>query len=107
MSRAQREKGKRGEREAAALLSDLYPAAARTISQARGAEDCDVSGTPWAVEVKCGRAPAPLAALRQCEADAEERGDTRPPLVLVREDRRGWTVTLRWADFARLVGGGT
>jgi hypothetical protein len=106
MSRAQRTKGKVGEREAATLLRELYPSASRTISQARGAEDCDVGGTPWHVEVKVGSKPAPLRALRQALRDAEEHGDDRPPLVMCREDRRGWTVTLRWSDFARLVSEG-
>jgi hypothetical protein len=88
------------------MLRELYPSAARTISQARGAEDCDVGGTPWHVEVKVGAKPSPLRALRQALRDAEEHDDDRPPLVMCREDRRGWTVTLRWADFARLVSEG-
>jgi hypothetical protein len=103
MSRSQRTKGKVGEREAAALLRELFPEAARTISQARGAEDCDVGGTPYFVECKVGAKPAPLKALRQAKGDAAELGDERPPLVMCREDRRGWTVTMDWSTFATLV----
>jgi hypothetical protein len=102
MSKAQRDKGKRAERKVAALLRELYPQAYRTISQARGAEDCDVGGTEWHVEVKSGVKPAPLAALRQAERDT----DGRPALVVCCEDRRGVTVTLRWEDFARVVSEG-
>jgi len=103
MSKSQRDKGKVGEREAATLLRELFPQAARTISQARGAEDCDVGGTGYFVEVKVGAKPAPLKALRQAKADAAELGDERPPLVMCREDRRGWTVTMDWPTFATLV----
>jgi hypothetical protein len=103
VSKSQRTKGKVGEREAAALLRELFPEAARTISQARGAEDCDVGGTPYFCEIKVGAKPAPLKALRQAKGDAKELGDERPPLVMCREDRRGWTVTMDWSTFATLV----
>lgn len=103
MGMRSRRKGKVGEREAAELLRELYPEAARTISQARGAEACDVEGTPWWVEVKVGAKPNPLAALLQAKLDAAAAGDDRPPLVIARRDREGTTVTLAWSDFAALV----
>jgi hypothetical protein len=98
MGAAQREKGKRGERQAAEKLRELYPAAQRTIAQSRGAEDCDVSGLPWWVEVKIGKAPPVLAAMRQALRDT----DGRPPLVMTHQDRGEWLVTMRFDDFKRI-----
>jgi hypothetical protein len=102
---ANRRKGACGEREAAVLLGILYPGAERKPMQARGAarDGCEVEGTPWWVEVKSAAAPRILPALRQARADAKANGDSRPPLVVAKTTRQGWTVTLDWMDFARLV----
>jgi len=102
VSASQRRKGAVGEREAAGLLRQVYPAAFRSASQAGRTDEADVEATPWWVEVKVGARPMPLAALRQAEAAT----DGRPALVLARQDRQGWTVTMRWPDFARLVAEG-
>jgi len=101
MGAHQRAKGARGEREAAELLRRVYPLADRRPMQARGAarDGCDVEGTPWHVEVKRGARPSLLAALDQAERDT----DGRPPLVLARQDRRGWVAVLRWEDLQTLL----
>jgi hypothetical protein len=102
VSASQRRKGAVGEREAASLMRQVYPGAMRSASQAGRTDEADVEGTPWWVEVKVGARPMPLAALRQ----AEDATDGRPALVMARQDRQGWTVTMRWPDFARLVAEG-
>jgi hypothetical protein len=108
MSASQRRKGATGELEAAELLRLVYPYADRRPMQARGAkrDGCEVEGTPWWVEVKSSAAPRILPALRQAERDIADREDHRSPLVMAKTTRRGWTVTLRYADFAALVSEG-
>lgn len=49
----------------------------------------DIEGTPFAVEAKHRRAPRPLAALEQSEAEALERGDKRPAIAVVRPHGSG------------------
>lgn len=98
--RASREKGKRGERLAVALCRLLWPSAVRTISQARGGgEACDVSGTPYHVEVKVGARPNILAAVRQAKGDSK---GARPWLVFSKRDREQPLVTMSWETFAAL-----
>jgi len=99
MARSQREKGKRGEREAAAMLAQAFPAARRNHSQAAGARDCDVSGTPFWVEVKVGKAPPIMPAMDQAIRDT----DGRTPIVMSKRDRGEWLVTMRFGDFLRLL----
>lgn len=100
MSRAQREKGKRGEREAAAVLR-AWGLEARRGRQYAGHEDapdvvCGLFG--FHVEVK----------RRRCSADAwlrEAREDApgKRPLVLHRGDRGEWLCTVCAADVPALV----
>lgn len=101
MSRSQREKGARGEREAAAALRDVYPSADRAPMQSRGAkrDGCEVVGTPFHVEVKIGAKPPVLAAMRQAVRDTKGA----PPLVMTRQDRGEWLATMRWSDLAALL----
>jgi hypothetical protein len=99
VAKKSREKGKRGERAAADKLRELYPDAKRTISQSRGAEDSDVGGTPWHVEVKIGKAPPIAPAMDQAIRDS--RGE-RPPLVMSKKDRGDWLITMRYEDFLRI-----
>lgn len=86
MSKASRDKGQRGEREAATRLGSLFPGATRGLGQARdGSNAADVEGTPFWVEVK---SVARIAAMRFLE-QADAATDGRPPLVLMKECRRG------------------
>ena len=103
--KASRAKGARGEREAAELCRHLWPLADRKPMQARGAkrDGCEVEGTPWWIEVKSAALPRILPALRQARRDSLASGDGRPPLVLAKTTREGWTVTMSFADFAGLV----
>ncbi len=61
---------------------------------AAAGEGCDVEGTPFWVETKHGKAVSPMAALRQCREAQQVRGDTRPPTVIIKDDRKppGWKV---------------
>lgn len=99
-----RDKGKRGEREAAELLRDIFPEARRGLSQSRGggAEEPDIVGLgrPWHIEVGVGATVSPVAKMLQAIRDAKEGS---MPVVLSRRDRCQWMVTLRWSDFADLV----
>jgi hypothetical protein len=106
--RASRAKGGRGEREAAAALGDVLGRPwRRAVGQSRsGADAPDVepdgwsvggaSSTPW-VEVKRGRSTI-TAAMRQAVAAC----GARLPVVVTRQDRGEWLVTVRLADLGRL-----
>lgn len=103
MSRMQREKGARVEREIAAYLThQLGMAVKRQLGQARdGGDDLRINdrlGWPsYSLEVKARRSFAVSAFLRQCEKANEgtnivpvvvmrEDGDTRPMALLRLED---------------------
>lgn len=112
-ARRSRAKGKRLEREVAALvrrdLAEVGGADARRNLQqpGEGGEDL-LSGLPLVIEVSGGRHPSPISKLRQAQAAArlaKLRG--RVPLhsiacAIARRDREDWTVTLDWQDAARL-----
>lgn len=101
MGRASRDKGKRGELEAVRLLRAAgYEDARRGVLQSRGAEVADVEGTPWWLEIKRGSRPNIRRALEQGLGDT----DGRPVVVLSRDDRGPWLVTVRWQDLARVLG---
>lgn len=96
MGKASRDKGKRGEREVAALLRAVWAGAKRGITQSRaGSDSADVEGASIWPEVKLGARPNILAAMRQ----AIEATDGRPPVVFTRRDRGEWMVTMRSEDW--------
>jgi len=108
MSKAQREKGKRLEREAALLLQVAYPGARRSAMQAGGAYQPDIEGTPLWVEVSGGARPDIMGKVRQAErdkADLAEMGcpDHRPILVLTKRDREPWLATMWIGDWLERV----
>lgn len=93
MSRAQREKGKRGERQAAkAVSAALEVRCRRGVQYQGGAESADIQveipGVHW--EVKFVEREAVRQWMRQAEQDA---GD-KVPVVLHRKSRAPWLVTL-------------
>jgi hypothetical protein len=99
MGKAQRDKGKRGEREVAEALRAVYPDAKRGWQSRAGSDAPDVDGTPWWVEVKIGKAPPIWPAWKQ----ANTATDGRPPLVVVRRDREGALAVLRLSDLVDLL----
>lgn len=105
MGKSQKEKGKRGEREAADLLRASFPRHADRIrrgAQSRfgGKDEPDIVGLPFHVEVSAGKAPSPHGKMMQAIADTEGR-DT-PIVVLTKRDREEWLVTMRYTDVPRL-----
>ena len=105
----QREKGKRGELEAVALLRRIFPdvrskrAGGETLSVDRGRDLLDTPG--YAFQVKLTARPQPLAALAEARGAAHHR---EVPVALVRESRPGIRdarmVAVMYADdFVRMV----
>ena len=104
MGRASKDKGKRGEREVAALLR-RHGFSARRGQQFCGASgDADVVGMPgYHVEVKRTERFDLYGALRQAEADAR---DGEVPIVFHRRNGMRWVVVMDAEDFLRGVGSG-
>lgn len=103
MGGTSREKGKRGERECAALLR-AHGFDARRGQQFNGSDgSADVVGLPgFHVEVKRTESLRVYEAVRQAESDARE-GEV--PVVLHRRNRKGWLAILRADDFLEMIGG--
>lgn len=112
MSRASREKGKRGERELSKLFtSEGYPAKRGGFMQSRDGAgegaDCLVPSLPW-LHVECKRYKKGFmgsklrAALIQAEAD---RQPNTIGSVWHREDNDKWFVTLEAEDLLRIIRG--
>lgn len=104
MSKAQRDKGKRWEQEAARLFREVYGEEVRRGWQARlGSDAPDVDGTPWWIECKVGARPNPIAALHQAQEAQKKSGDTRTPIAVCKMDRTAPTVTMSLEDFIQLI----
>ena len=100
MSKASRDKGKRGEREIVALLRDLYPDARRGFQSRQGDDEADVECTPWWIEVKRVKAQE---TPRKAMAQAVAATDGRVPVVFSRRDNSDWLVTMRVSDWLDVV----
>lgn len=103
MGKASRDKGKRGERECAALLK-AHGFDARRGQQFNGSDgSADVVGLPgFHIEVKRTEALRIYEAMKQAEDDAR---DGEIPLVLHRRNREGWLAILKADDFLEMIGG--
>ena len=105
MSKRSRDKGKRGEREVAALFLEAIPdcKARRGIQSRDGAEVPDVqTELPFWIEVKRQKKPNIRAAMAQA---IEACGDRKLwPIAVTKDDRGAWRVTLELSDFLDLVG---
>lgn len=97
-----RNKGKRGEREAADILRRLFFLPAKRTSQRRGDLAADIDcGCNVHVEVKRRAKIGAMRFLEQAESDAAE-GEL--PIVLLREDGdTEWSVLLRIENFAGVI----
>ena len=103
MGQLSREKGKRGEREAAARWSKLFGVPMRRSQQYCGAGDDadDIVGHPGvSIEVKRRERFNLEAALEKSDSDAAD-GDI--PLVLHRRNHHPWLVTLHLDDLPELA----
>lgn len=106
MGSKQRDKGIRGELEAAKVLEPALGPLARTLVQCRtGGEAPDIDGPNcrYAIEIKNQKAPNPGAAWEQARSTADDRGDERVPIAMTKGTRRPWLVTLPADEFVRLV----
>lgn len=107
MGTASRDKGKRGEREAAALLSAAgFPAArAQQFKGGAGAFDLECPGLHrlgLAVEVKNVARPSLSPWLEKAEADC---GPVEEPLILWRKPRGRWYAVLPAETLLALLAG--
>ena len=102
MSKFSREKGKRGEREVAAILRD-HGFNARRGQQYSGTETtADVVGLPgYHLEVKRTERLDLYGAYHQAERDAGDSGDV--PVVVHRRNGQPWLAALPLDDFLRLL----
>ena len=105
MGAMSRNKGKRGEREVAAIISDLLGvSASRRVRQREG--DSDILGVPgWSIEVKrCEKAdPADIRRWwAQAVAQALATSECVLPALFYRPSRRDWRVV--WPASALLAG---
>lgn len=104
MSKYQREKGKRGERELANLLKSYG------YDCHRGQQYCGINGNADVVGlleiyIECKRVERISidAAMEQAINNAQE--SQCYPTVFHRKDRRDWLVTMRFIDWIRLYKG--
>lgn len=106
MGKASRDKGKRGERELAALLRD-YGYDCRRGQQFCGKNgDADVVGLPG-IHIECKRVERLnlFEAMKQAIADAASalsQGNRVLPAVFHRRDRECWLVTMRLSDWIEI-----
>lgn len=97
--KGRRLKGGAGQREVAALLSELYPEAHSGYWQHNGGDKCaDVEGTPYFIEVKRGD-QTPQSALKQAKTNT----DGRTPIAFTRQDHEKWLVTMEAKDWLSLL----
>ena len=102
MGKMSREKGKRGEREFAALLRDYGLEARRGVQYHGGPNSPDVVGFPgFHVEVKRTERLDLYGALGQSAKDSS-KGET--PIVAHRKNGMPWVVIMDFEDFMKAVG---
>ncbi|MBT6485276.1 MAG: hypothetical protein HOK71_11530 [Planctomycetaceae bacterium] len=102
MGRRSRDKGKRGELEAAAEIRRIFGTDASRGRQFRGSDDSPdiVTGIEGVhFEVKRAEALRLYEALEQATADA----GTNIPVVLHRQNRRPWVLAVRLDDLPELA----
>lgn len=103
MAKLSKEKGKRGEREVAALLRS-FGFQARRGQQFSGSDDSPdvVHSIPGLhIEVKRSETFAPYAAMKQAIRDVGEAPDI--PVVFHRRNNQEWLTVLRSDDFLRMM----
>lgn len=104
MGKASREKGKRGEREVAALLRQHGIEARRGQQYCGAAGDADVVGMDgFHIEVKRTERFDLYGALDQAKEDARE-GET--PIVFHRKNGKPWVVVMDAAEFLERASNG-
>lgn len=100
MGRASREKGKRGEREAAKALNELLGTECRRGQQFSGVEGRDVVGLPG-VHIECKRTEK-LSLYKAVEQAKRDAGD-EVPLLLHRRNDSEWLAVVPLTSLLRLA----
>lgn len=96
-----RDKGKRGEREAAKMLSDALGIPCRRGQQFSGVEGRDVVGIPGVhIEVKRTESLRLYDALEQAKRDA---ADDDVPVVLHRKNGKPWVAIVEFDELTKLA----
>lgn len=107
MSKAQREKGKRGERELATLLKSYGYDCCRGQQYCGANGDADVIGLPG-IHIECKRVERLniQEAMEQSINDTEcTAGEKVLPAVFHRKNGKDWLVTMRLDDWIKVYGG--
>jgi Holliday junction resolvase len=111
MSKASRDKGKRGERELAQLFTgEGYPAKRFGFAQTRfgGCEGADVvcADLPW-LHIECKRYNKFMGSKLRAAIEQSERDRSAADIASVfhREDDSKWFVTMEAVEFFRIVRG--
>lgn len=94
-------KGKRGERELAAALTELLDIPCRRGQQYSGIEGKDVVGLPG-VHIECKRTEA-LSVYKAMEQAVRDAADGEVPMVCHRRNKREWLAIVRLADLVELM----
>lgn len=100
MGKAQRDKGKRGERELAKRLREYGYEARRGQQFCGKAGDADVIGIDG-LHIECKR----VERLNLTDAYEQSKRDARPgemPVVMHRRNNEAWKVTLSLEDFMQI-----
>ena len=102
-----RQKGKRGELEAAKAFEEATGLVVKRTAQVNGKRSADLTGVDGLhLEVKRRRRIASLDFLLQAELDSAEvdQSDGGVPVVLMRQDQdKSWAVLLRLEKLSELV----
>lgn len=102
MGKLSRDKGKRGEREVAAILRDhKYPGARRGVQYTGGPDSPDVVGLPgFHIEVKRVETFQLYPSLAQSRKDSH-KGEV--PIVVHRRNGHPWVVVMEFEDFLDIL----
>ena len=101
MSKSQRDRGKRGEREVAGILRQHGYDAFRTQQYCGKNGNADVSGLPgFHIEVKRTERLRLYDAMQQSQRDAPP---DEIPIVVSRADRKPWLVSIDLNDFLSIL----
>jgi len=100
MGKAEREKGKRGERELAKVLQKYGFDARRGVQYSGSPDSPDVIGLPG-VHIECKRVER--LNIDQAMAQAvHDSGEDEIPVVFHRKNQQKWLVTMRLEDWISL-----